>query len=501
MAQPTPSWHGDIPAQLDENVRLLMETFNKCSDFVLRQFHIPRLGKNAAAAFIDGLVNHEAIMQSAIQPLLRFPHTDIVSGISDLEAVGQRMLISSETSVATGADEALDKMLHGDTLILIDGMPGVIILNVRGWDRRSITEPQTETVVRGPREGFTETLRTNTSLIRRRIASSDLRMELVQVGERSHTNICIAYLEGLAKPELVEEARTRLSSINMDFPSSSGMIAELIKDSPYSLFDTIGYTEKPDVIAAQLMEGRVAVIVDGTPFVLTIPMMFVENFQTSEDYLIGPIYATFLRSIRLLSFFISFLAPALYVALTVYHQELIPTTLLFTMIAAAEGLPFPAAVEMALMLVIFEILKEAGIRLPKPVGQAVSIVGALVMGQAAIQAGLVGAPVVIVVALTGVASFAVPMLSNAMTLLRWYTLVLAAVMGGYGVMLGIMTTFVHIASLQSFGIHHLSPISPLTKSDLKDSVVRVPLWKMRARPSALHPVDRIRIRNEKPRWR
>jgi spore germination protein KA len=494
-------WTGEIPSALSESTAQLIQSFDKCSDFIIRTFEIPALNRSAAAAFIDGLVKHDMIMEAAIKPLMIYARTEDMRNVSDLETVRTNMLLSSETETLADASTAMDKLLHGDALILVDGMPGAIVMNARGWDRRSITEPLTETVVRGPREGFTETLRTNTALLRRRIASSDLRMESMQVGARSHTNICIAYMESIARPELVEEMRSRLRGICIDLPTGSGTLVDFIKDSPYSIFETVGYTEKPDVVAAKMMEGRVAVLTDGTPFVLTAPMLFVENFQTAEDYLIGSFYATFLRILRLISFFISFLAPAVYIALATFHHELIPSTLLFTMASSAEGLPFPAMIETTLMLIIFEILKEAGIRLPKPVGQAVSIVGALVMGQAAIQAGMVGAPVVIVIALTGVSSFAVPTLSNAMSLLRWYLLLCAGIMGGYGITLGLMTVMIHLASLHSFGVHHMSPFAPLLSSDFKDSIYRAPLWKLRDRPAAIGAMDDRRMQSDKPDYR
>jgi spore germination protein KA len=325
-------------------------------------------------------------------------------------------------------------------------------------------------------------------------------MEMMTLGDRAHMNICIVYMEGIVNPALVAELKHRLSTIHTDLVLSSGYITEYIEDAPFSIFETIGYTEKPDVVAGKLLEGRIAVVVDGTPFTLTLPMLFLEHFHSSEDYTLRPYYATFLRLLRLTAFLISMLAPALYVAMVTYHQELIPTALLFTMAAASEGLPFPAVMETGLMLVIFEILKEAGVRLPKPVGQAISIVGALVMGQAAIQAGLVGAPVVIIVALTGVSSFAIPNMANEMSLLRWYLLIMAGILGGYGVTLALLTIFAHLASLKSFSTLFMHPIMPLYAPDLKDTFIRAPLWKMFTRPAALKPVDIIRQRSPRPNF-
>ena len=253
-------------------------------------------------------------------------------------------------------------------------------------------------------------------------------------------------------------------------------------------------------MVAKLLEGRCALIIDGTPFVLTMPMLFVESFQSPEDYAVRPYIAMFLRVIRVIAFFISLTAPALYVAMTLFHQELIPTTLLFTIAASSEGIPFNSVVETSLMLLTFEILKEAGIRLPKPVGQAISIVGALVMGQAAIEAGIAGAPVVIVIAFTAVAGFLVPNLSDAVTILRWYLLVLSALLGGYGITLGLMTILIHLAAIESFGAVYLYPFSPLNVGDMKDGILRAPLWSLRTRPGVLRPLDRVRQRMQKPHF-
>jgi spore germination protein KA len=334
-------------------------------------------------------------------------------------------------------------------------------------------------------------------MLRRRIATTDLKIELMQVGRRSKTNIGIAYVDNVAAPGVVDEVKKRIGAIDIDIVNGNGTIEDFIKDQPYSVFDTVGYSEKPDVIAAQIMEGRVAIITDGTPFVLTVPMLFVENFITPEDYLVGTAYATFLRSIRFISFVIALFLPGLYVAITTFHQELLPVQLLFTIAASAEGLPFPAAAEMAVMLLIFEVLKEAGIRLPKPIGQAVSIVGALVMGQAAIQAGIVGAPVVIIVALTGVCSFSVPNLSNACTLLRWVMFFLGAYIGAYGIIIGVMCMAVYLASLRSFGVMFFSPIAPFVPKDMYDVFFRASPWKMSERPVSIGSPNRRRLKFKK----
>ncbi|MDR2656333.1 MAG: spore germination protein [Oscillospiraceae bacterium] len=491
-------WSGAINAELTANVAELKRVFDKCSDFVIREFHASGMNRGAVVAFIDGLIRHDFIMDNVLKPLIVYSREGDAGDIDSLEKVNACALLASDTKLLHTGGDALGALLHGDALLMIDGMAGGIAISARGWERRNISEPQTETVVFGSREGFTETIRVNTALLRRRVYTNDLRMEMMTIGSRTQTPVAISYLSEIADPEIVEDVKRRLGGVDVDSIENSGALIEYIESEPASLFETVSYTEKPDVVAAKLLEGRVAILVDGSPFALVVPMLFIECFQTAEDYSVRTYYATFLRIIRLIAFFVSLIAPAAYITLASRHHELIPSDLLFTMASSSEGLPFPSFIETALMLIIFEILKEAGIRLPKPVGQAISIVGALVMGQAAIQAGLVGAPVVIVVALTAVASFAIPMLSNTLTLLRWFMLVMAEMFGGYGLTLGLLVIFVHLASLKSFGVLYMSPIAPIRIRDLKDALIRAPLWSMKYRPISVRPLDPVRKNSRKP---
>jgi spore germination protein KA len=372
-----------------------------------------------------------------------------------------------------------------------------MIINSKGWEKRSVTEPGSEAVVRGPRESFVENLRTNTSLIRRKIKNSALIVESMIIGRKTRTNISIAYINGVAKPELISEVKRRLKGIRTDSILESGYIEQFIEDAPGSVFATIGYTEKPDVAAAKILEGRVAILVDGTPFVLTAPFVLLESFQAAEDYYFRPYFATMTRIIRIIGFFITIMAPALYVAATTYHQELIPTSLLITFAQAREGVPFPAFVESLIMIITFEILREAGIRLPRPVGQALSIVGAFVIGESAVSAGIIGAPMVIVVAITAVSGFLVPAQNNSVVALRYIMLILGAALGGFGITLGLIGALVHMSSLESFGYPYLSPMSPFDVEDSKDSVIRAPLWLMISRPKGM-AVDEQRREYEIP---
>jgi spore germination protein KA len=315
-------------------------------------------------------------------------------------------------------------------------------------------------------------------------------MDHLTIGEKTDTNVCLAYVEGVADPGIVETAKARLKSINTDAIIDSGYIEQYIEDHPFSIFSTIGYSEKPDVVASRILEGRVAIISDGSPFVLTAPMLFIESFQSSEDYYIRPFYASMIRILRYLAFFITVAAPAIFVALTTFHQELIPTTLLFTIAAAREGTPFPAFLEALILVLSFEILREAGVRLPRPVGQAISIVGALIMGEAAVSAGIVGAPMVIIIALTAVAGFAVPEQNDSASIMRLILLILGSMLGGFGIAIGFLGILIHLASLKSFGIPYC--VSLTFNHNMQDSYVRMPLWSMSKRPKGIANHDIVR---------
>jgi len=482
-----------LSKSLDTNLNAIKKEFEDCCDLVIREFSFGKEGCiKAALIFIDGLTNQPLINDNIVKPLMydsRFFRSDETSGFSDIEELRDRLISVGDLKTDQTYRELTQACLSGDAVLLVEGFDKALDISAKGWEKRAVTEPVTEMVVRGPREGFIENLRTNTAMIRRKVKSPALKIRPVRIGDRTNTPVNIVYIEGLADPALITEIERRLSNIDTDAILSAGNIEQYIEDSPDSPFQTIRYSEKPDTIAGKLLEGRAAILVDGTPFVLCVPMLFIENFQASEDYAVRTGYATSMRILRVFAFFISLFGPALYIALVTYHQELIPTTLLITMAASSEGLPFPAALETAVMLISFEILKEAGGRRPRPIGQAISIVGALVMGEAAVQAGLVGAPIVIVVALTAVSSFAVTFVSDAVAILKWLLVILAATMGSYGITLGALAIVIHLASLRSFGVDYLAPFAPFQQTDLKDTIIRAPLWAMRTRPRALHPQD------------
>lgn len=486
-----------VGKNLDVSMRMIEDIFGSSGDIIRRRFRFGQSRTKAAMICVDGLIRADRVALEIIKPLMygSFLGDEPAIRPRNMEDVQSIYMTAGESRPAETFGELVTGVLSGDAAILIDGIPGVLIINAKGFPQRSIEDPQTESVLRGPREGFVENMRTNTALLRRRLKTPDLSLETVSIGRQTNTFVTVAYIRTIADPSLVEEVRQRLSGIDTDGILDSGYIEQYISDGGSPFFSTIASSEKPDAVAGKLLEGRVAILVDGSPYVLTVPTFFIENFQTTEDYYIAPLYATLLRIVRFTAFMISLLALPLYVALTTFHQELIPTELLLSMSAAEGNTPFPAVIEGFLMIVVFEILKEAGIRLPRPAGQAVSMVGAIIIGETAVSAGIIGAPMVIAVAITAVSAFASPAQANASMVLRLLFLFLAGTFGGLGLALGLMLLLLHLTTLQSFGVPYLSPFVPFHPSDNKDALMRLPLHLLLTRPMGL---ARRNPRRQKP---
>ena len=478
--------------KLQENLKSLKAALGDAQDLKVHSFRFgPDSGFSGALIFIDGLVSDSTLTDAILRPLKnwRMKSNRLPLETDLLDVLEQEVLCASCAKNAASIPELATGCLSGDTVLLVDGCAGGLVINSKGWEKRAVSEPQSESVVRGPREGFTENLRTNTSLIRRKIRNGQLKVEQMTVGRKTQTGVCLMYLDGVANPKVVETIKYRVGKLDVESVLETGYIEEYIEDAPFSPFGTIGYSEKPDVVAAKILEGRVAVVVDGTPFVLTAPMLFAESFQTAEDYYARSLYSSLIRILRFIAFMITVFAPAVYIALVSFQHELIPTTLLFSFAKAREGTPFPAFIEAVIMVFAFEILREAGVRLPRPVGQAISIVGALIMGDAAVSAGIVGAPMVIVIAITAVAGFLVPALNDAGSMLRIVMMVMAAFIGFYGVAFGFLGMLVHLATLESFGVPYLGDFDG---DDTKDTWIRMPLWSMTKRPKSIARGDTTR---------
>jgi spore germination protein KA len=476
---------------LQDNEELMTEILGNSVDLVKRRitFHEHK-NVQAICYYTDGLVNVTQI-ELFISDLLYkgnllLQHSTLPTG-NPLTLLKEHMLSNASFQVIKEVGQAVDGILSGVAILILDGSDEVFIIQTKGWEKRGVDEPQTEQVVRGPRDGFTESIRTNTALVRRRIRDPKLRIEQMNIGKRSKTDINIAYIEDIVKEGLVEEVKKRLRNIKIDAILESGYIEELIEDAPRSPFTTVQSTERPDKVASSLLEGRVAIFVDNTPFVLVVPSFFWQFLQASDDYYSRFMTGSFFRAIRYLAFVLSLTLTSIYVMLVSFHQEMIPTQLILTIASGREVVPFPVLLEAVLMEISFELMREAGLRMPKPVGQAVSIVGSLVIGQAAVQAGIVSPFMVIIVALTGISSFAIPnyAASFSIRLIRFPLLIAAGTLGllGFSAMFAILA--IHALTLRSFGESYLAPATPFQPKDQKDSIIRFPWWKMQARPEGV----------------
>ncbi|WP_309121919.1 spore germination protein [Paenibacillus sp.] len=471
---------------LDDNVEKLDALLGKSIDLIIRPFVLHK-GKDLRARcyFTDGLTK-AAEIDTLLTGLMAFTE-DVFGDREELtgKELTERLLLNFSVRMTHEIGEGITAVLSGDTLLLVEGVGAGLIVGSRGWDMRSVAEPATETVVRGPRDGFTENIRTNTAIMRRRIRDPNLRIEGMQIGTRSKTDVNIAYIKDVAKEGLVEEVKLRLSRIRIDAVLESGYIEELIEDAPRSIFVTIQSTERPDKVAAAILEGRVAVFVDNTPFVLVMPTFFWEYVQAADDYYSRYWVGSFFRQIRYICFILSLTLSPIYVMLVSFHHEMIPTELALTIASGRAVVPFPVLLEALLMEIAFELMREAGLRMPKPIGQAVSIVGSLIIGQAAVQAGLVSPFMVIVVAVTGIASFAIPNYpaSFSIRLVRFPLIVAAGFFGLLGFAVFLFAFMIHALSLRSFGEPYLAPAAPFRPQDQKDLLARMPWWSYEKRPS------------------
>ncbi|WP_282137457.1 spore germination protein [Rossellomorea aquimaris] len=474
-----------IQDSLSVNLDIIRQKTGNSSDLVVRHLKMGRDSDiKTAIVYIEGIVDNRTIQEFLLQTMMKDDDKEQLNEHDALERISEDMMTVGNVLSLNTWEDLFSSLMAGDTLILIDGISKALSACTRGGEKRSISESNTQMVVRGPKGAFTESIDTNTAMVRRIIKTPDLWMESLKVGRVTKTDVTLMYIHGIANEKVIEEVRQRINKIDIDSILESGYIEQLIEDQTLSPFPTIFNTERPDVVAGNLIEGRIAIFVDGTPFVLIAPAVFIQFFQSAEDYYARFDIATSIRLLRVLMFMISLIAPASFVAVTTFHQEMVPTTLIVAIAAQREAVPFPAFVEALLMEITFEILREAGIRLPKAIGSAVSIVGALVIGQAAVQASIVSPAMVIIVSITAIASFATPSFDMAISarLIRFLFMVGAATFGFYGIILILLMVVVHLCSLRSFGVPYMAPFAPFIPVNNGDTFVRLPWWSLRQRP-------------------
>lgn len=478
---------------LNENIShfklRLVKELGAHSDLVLREFQL----HNRIAiiiAYIDGICDKQVIQTSIVKPIMETMNDSFylpeATTLTDLNRYLKNQVLSvSEVEVSSAWEGIFSSLVSGNTIVFIDKCSEALVIGTQSIDSRSISEPTTQVLIRGPKDSFTENIRTNTSLVRSRIQHPTLQIEFFKLGEVTQTDIALLYVGSHVDPSILRAVKEKVKSIQIDSILESRYIESFLEDHTYSPFPRTFNTERPDVMVGNLLEGRIGILVNGTPFGLIFPTVFMDHFQTAEDYYEKADISSFMRLLRILAFMISLLTPGLYVALVTHHIGMIPTNLAVSIAAQREGVPFPTVVEIFLLEITFEILREAGIRIPRAAGQAASIVGALIIGQGVVEAGFVSSVSTIIVALTAISSFALPQYSIGATarILRFGFLIMGAFIGLYGIMLFLFFIGFHIAKLQSFGVPYLWPVTPANVRAQQDSFIRMP-WRQMKRKKA-----------------
>ena len=435
-----------------DNLVYLRAQFGVSSDLTIRELEAG--GCSAALVTLEGMVDRHTIADAVLLPMSQVPETGDPVGL--MEHIRDKVLALTDMLQVTTMEELIDLVCSGFAAVLVDGVPYAVLGGFQNFKIRGVDEPSSEMTARGSREGFTEAIRINISMIRRRMKTPEMTFEMMSAGKTSHTAVCLCYMRGRVSERLLSDVRSRIANLPLDVVLESGYIQPFLENRRLSLFSSVGTTERPDTLCGKVAEGRIAVLVDGTPFALITPTLFVEHFQSMDDYAVHPYYASFLRMIKYVAFFVGMLLPGLYVAVGTFHPEMLPFTLMLSYFKSDLATPFPLVVEALLIHFLFEVMREAGLRFPKAVGHAVSIVGALVIGESAVRAGLIGAPMVIIVALTAISSFVIPSLYGSVTLLRFLFIVLGGTLGLYGIMIGVSLL---LCTSIAFPSRHPSPPS------------------------------------------
>ena len=462
-----------IFAEMRDNKNKLKKDFTDCSDFLLRECIVG--GRKCIVCVLDGMINSLQLSQMIMRPILSYKF-DNDAPYSVYETIKQRVVSSLEMNEAENFEDAYFFLFSGFAVVFVDGMPKCLVMGIQGFEKRKTGEPSNEPNIKGAKECFTETLNDNKAMLHRRIKSPSLKIKQFKIGNQIKTSVAVCYLESAVDMRLVADVESRILSAPIDEVCDYGEIAAFLDSGIKSYFTAVGNTERPDTLCSKLSEGRVAVLVDGSPYAMYVPYLFTDSFSTVDDYNNRPFYATFNRLLKYFSFVISVILPGFYVAVGTYHQELLPPSLMYTVAAAEASTPFSLMQEAVMVLILYEIMREAGLRLPKAIGHAVSIIGALVIGDAVVNAGLVGAPMLVVVAVTAIASYVIYPLYESISVLRIIFILLGGFTGIYGVMLGVCTLCVNITSLNPYGVPYSSPISPLSKKNAADVFYRAD-WK------------------------
>ena len=477
-----------ITDSCEDNVKLIKSILTS-QDILVFAFET-KDGAPCAAVYADGMTDKALLGEQIVRPLSQ---TEAPKTPKD----AAKLLQAPEIKEEDDPDKLADEVLAGNTALFIDGVCGALVAGMKKLSLRAIMEPPGAVAVKGPREGFIEDMKTNMSLVRNRLRTPNLQFRTLTAGRQSKTAIAVGYIEGIADDKVVSEIEKKIGSIDIDGIPDSSYVAKFLAERPYSLFKAAGTTEKPDVLAAKMLEGRVAVIVDGSPIALTLPYLLVEDFQGAQDYFVSPYRASVSRLLRFIGVFVSIFLPAFYVAAQLFKLQILPLSFLLTIAGSIQGIPLSPSLELFFLLLVLEILVEASVRMPKYVALALSVIGALVLGDTAVKAGLVSSSAIIIMALSGISAYTVPDLVGTMSILRIAFVVVAGSIGTYGVLIMTALVLYYMTTADAYGAPMLAPFSPLVRRDLKDSLLKTSMYGLRKRPKVFRTKNETRLNAEK----
>lgn len=472
----------NVKKQLEENLKVL-KALLPSDDVIFFDFVVG--DKNAAAVYVDSITDREMLGLEVLAPIKKSSLRCSVKTIA-------KSVNAANVKILNTINECASEILGGSTIILIDEKNGAIAVDLKKFDVRAIAEPPTELAIKGPRNGFNECIKTNLSLVRRYLKTPDLKIEMLTCGKFTSTAVAVLSIDGITNTDVLNKVRKKIKAFDIDGIPDSSYISKALNERKFSLFKQVGSTERPDVLIEKMLEGRVGVIVDGSPFALTLPYMLIEDFQAAEDYYISSYRANLVRALRVVALFFSVFLPSIFVAAQLFHLQLIPLNFLLTIVNSIKGIPLSPSLEMFFLLLIFEILNETSVRMPKYVGMALAIVGALVLGETAVNAGLVSTPALLIMAMSGISIYTVPELTETTSLLRFIALIVAGSVGGYGIVVFGAFLICYLCCTENYGTPYVAPYSPLIANDLQDGLYMQEVTSMRYRPTALKSKNKKR---------
>lgn len=489
---------------LKQRVEKIKDEFKDNESLKIRKFFA--FNREFALVFLESFADFDVISKDIIAPIINSKLSyDCLENKNEIiiendkkntnnlaEFVAYKILYASEISLSKNHDDFINKLTRGEKVLFIDGVEDAIIINAKKIEKRAIIEPPNNNIVRGPREGFVEDLNANMNLIRKRLVTNDLKIETMEVGRYTKSKVAICYLTKIADKKVVKQIKKRISEIDIDGIVDSYYLQDFLEEKPTSLFKQIGWTEKPDILTGKMLEGRVAIIVDGSPIVLTVPFILIEDLQSAGDYYEENNSVTFVRLLRFFGLFVALTMPGIYIAMQLHHYKALPLKFLVTIINTSQNIPMPPAIEVLFAFFMFEILYEASVRTPKSLGNSFNIIGALILGDTAVKSNLASAPTIMIVALSSIAIYLIPEGTNVMRLLRFFITLMATIIGVVGICLALVFIVAYLSDFDSYGADYLSPLAPYQKQDLKDSFYKANIKSLKTRPVSFKQKNVIR---------